>query len=73
MKRETEREEECKQAFTTHQAKNHLNFKCYLSGFDINPDHPFLGFSRNGIISCDCCGKGVLEFKCHYKHRNISV
>lgn len=37
------------------------------------PDHPCLGVSPDGIISCDCCGKGVLKIKCPYKHRNISV
>lgn len=60
----TETEEECRQAFTTDQAKNHLNFKCQLSGFVFDPDHPFLGVSPDGTISCDYCGKGVLEIKC---------
>ncbi|XP_048734036.1 uncharacterized protein LOC125650107 isoform X2 [Ostrea edulis] len=66
-------EEECRQAFASHQKGNHLNFKCQLSGFVIDPTHPFLGVSPDGMISCDCCGKGVLEIKCPYKHRDISV
>lgn len=69
----TETEEECRQVFSNHQKINHLNFKCALSGFVIDPTHPFLGVSPDGIIICDCCGKGVLEIKCPYKHRDIPV
>jgi hypothetical protein len=44
--------------WNTHQ---HINFKIELSGFAINSQHPFLGATPDGIISCDCCGKGALE------------
>ena len=29
-------------------------------------ERPFLGASPDGIISCVCCGKGVLEIKCPF-------
>lgn len=73
VKKGTETEEECRQAFTTHQAKHYLNFKRQLSGFVIDPYHPFSEVSPDGIISCDCCRKVVSEIKCPYTHRNISV
>lgn len=73
VKKVTETEEECRQAFTTHQAKHHLNFMRQLSGFVIDPYHPFSEVSPDGIISCDCCRKVVSEIKCPYTHRNISV
>lgn len=73
VKKVTETEEECRQAFTTHQAKHHLNFMRQLSGFVIDPYHPFSEVSPDGIISCDCCRKVVSEIKCPITHRNISV
>lgn len=33
----------------------------------------FLEVSFNGIISCDCCRKVVLEIKCFYIYWNIFV
>lgn len=43
--------------------ENHVNFECYQTGLFINPDFPHLGASPDGIITCDCCGKGLLEIK----------
>lgn len=34
------------------------------SGLLVCADHVFLAASPDGIISCECCGKGVLEIKC---------
>ena len=31
---------------------------------------PRLLIAIDGIISCTCCGEGLLEIKCPYKHRN---
>jgi hypothetical protein len=62
-------EDECRQAYSSHQTHQHINFKIELSGFAINSQHPFLGATPDGIISCDGCGKGALEIKCPFKHR----
>lgn len=43
---------------------NHTNFSVNNSGLIINPKFPFIGASPDGIICCDCCGKGCLEIKC---------
>ena len=32
----------------------------------VDNERPFLGASPDGIISCVCCGKGVLEVKCPF-------
>ena len=29
-----------------------------------------MGAFPDGIIVCDCCGKGLLEIKCPHKYRN---
>ena len=35
----------------------------------VHPCYPHLGASPDGIVICDCCGKGVLEIKCPYSCR----
>ncbi len=35
-------------------------------GLQINPQYPHLAASPDGLVSCDCCGNGVIEIKCPY-------
>jgi len=39
----------------------------------IDPQWSYVGASPDGIISCTCCGKGVVEFKCSYSHRDETI
>lgn len=41
-----------------------------LSGLHIDELHPFMGASPDGLISCKCCGEGLLEIKCSYMFQN---
>lgn len=59
------------EAYATEQKKKHANFSLRQSGLIIHQDHPFLGASPDGIVSCDCCGQGILEVKCPSKHRDL--
>lgn len=43
------------------------------SGLVINPTWPWLGASPDGLLSCQCCGLGVLEVKCPYSHRGRTL
>jgi len=36
------------------------------SGLVINSNIPYMGATPDGIINCNCCGKGCLEIKCPY-------
>ena len=47
--------------------QDHNNVECFHSGFRVNTQFPHLGASPNGIISCDCCGEGLIEIKCPHK------
>lgn len=51
-------------------SKFHVNFKLETVGLMINNLYPHIGASPDGIVSCDCCGKGTLEVKCPYTLRN---
>ena len=41
------------------------------TGLRLNPDYPHLGASPNGLVSCFCCGYGLLETKCPYSKRHL--
>ena len=58
------------EAFVESATKHHTNFSFEHAGLHVNPAYPHLGASPDGVISCDCCGEGLLEIKCPYKYRN---
>ena len=53
--------------------KAHVGFRCQESGFVVDKDDVFLGASADGVVSCKCCGKGVIEIKCSHKHQDVTV
>ena len=63
-------EENARQEYIAHMSSCHQNFCCELSGLVVNPLYPHLGASPDGVISCSCCGTGLLEIKCPYNGRN---
>nr|XP_033940133.1 uncharacterized protein LOC117447530 [Pseudochaenichthys georgianus] len=44
----------------------HDSFICQDSGLVLSPTFPYLGATPDGVVSCKCCGVGVLEIKCPY-------
>ncbi len=41
-------------------------------GLCVHPDFPYLGASPDGVVECDCCGRGVIEIKCPFSCRERS-
>ena len=54
---------------TAKLAKEHANFQYSAVGLHVNTSYPHLGA---GIINCDCCGDGVINWDQVplYKHRD---
>ena len=48
----------------------HPFFELQKSGLVLDTENPFIGASPDGIISCSCCGKGVVEVKCPFLCRD---
>ena len=65
-----EHEEVARNAYIESASECHDNFSCAASGLHVNPCYPHLGATPDGLIECDCCGEGVLEIKCPFKHRD---
>ena len=51
----------------------HESFSVKASRLVINREWPFIGASPDGIINCSCHGKGVLEIKCPFFHRESTI
>ena len=43
---------------------HHDEFDLSTSGLFINPSYPHIGATPDGLVSCTCCGDGVMEVKC---------
>jgi len=54
-------EKSARDQYVKAQKSKHTNFTVQDSGLVINPLWPFIGASRDGILSCTCCGRGTLS------------
>ena len=59
-------------AYMSSESPKHDALTCTPSGLHINPQWPHLGASPDGLISCKCCGDGLLEIKCPYKYKDTN-
>ena len=51
----------------------HTNLTVDECGLLINPKWPTIRAYPDGLVSCECCGKGTLEIKCPYSNRGESI
>ncbi|KAK3086709.1 hypothetical protein FSP39_022335 [Pinctada imbricata] len=61
-----------RQQYIDQCKKLHKNFVVRECGLFVDKKHPFMGASPDGIVTCTCCGKGLLEIKCSYMHQNVT-
>jgi hypothetical protein len=66
-------EDEARKAYSNKMTEIHENFQIQPCGFVVNPLYPFIGASPDGKVSCDCCGEGLLEIKCPYCVRELTL
>ncbi len=54
--------------------KKHQQSNVLGCGLFLNKDNPLFRSTPDGIVSCKCCGKGLLEIKCPHseKYRFLS-
>ena len=60
------------QEFKKKVSPSHTSFELKFTGLHVNPKYPHLGASTDGLVSCECCGEGLLEVKCPYSIRHTS-
>ena len=52
------------------QSKTHTDLHLSKSGFCVHHTYPFMGASPDSLVTCSCCGNGVIEVKCPYSCRD---
>ena len=65
-------EKDAKEMYVKTLVKDNGNFRVTRRGLVVDLAYPFFGASPDWIISCDCCGKGVLEIKCPFTCKDKS-
>lgn len=72
MKWGIDNENNAKTVFVQHAKKNHVAFSVKEIGLIINPKFPHFGASPDALISCTCCGEGILEIKCPFSLKDAT-
>ena len=67
-----EHEMTARNAYSVKNSKDHTNMNVSNAGLIIHPNFPHFGASPDGVVECDCCGRGVLEVKCPFSCRERS-
>lgn len=66
-------EEKARQAYIHAVQDKHSNFTLKPSGFHVPPEYPFMGATPDGIVQCECHGRGCVEIKCPFTKSHVSV
>lgn len=53
-------------AYTSSQKASHSNLKVTQCGLFVLQDHIFAAATPDRLVSCSCCGDGLLEVKCPF-------
>lgn len=59
-------EETARGVYASNAFTKHDNFSVKQTGLHVSRELPFLGSTPDGIVSCGCCGSGILEIKCPF-------
>ena len=46
--------------------QGHSSISVRECGLFVHPEHSYMAASPDGVVSCTCCGEGLLEIKCPY-------
>lgn len=57
-------------AYMSSQKTSHSNLKVMQCGLFVMEDHIFAAASPDRLVSCSCCGEGLLEVKCPFSAAN---
>lgn len=62
-----------RQLYVEKHLSTHIKGLCHEPGLILCMHNPRYAASPDGLISCKCCGEGLLEIKCTSKYKNLTV
>ena len=66
-------ERNAKSLYLSAMKTEHVDFNLRDSGLVVDADFPVFAASPDGVRNCSCHGKGLLEVKCSFKHKDLNV
>ena len=63
-------EDTARKEYVAIMKEMHVDFEVNKTGLIVDPMYPFMGASPDGLVSCTCCGRGVLEVKCPFSSKD---
>lgn len=64
-------ENQARDEYKAAMKAKHDRFSVIASGLWLNNDYVYIGATPDGLVSCKCCGEGLLEIKCPFKYKDI--
>ena len=68
-----ENEEVTRREYDLVSRGKHSSLQIKATGLHVSPKYPHLGASPDGLLTCTCCGDGLLEIKCPYSLRHTTL
>lgn len=59
-------EQSALEAYKIKSALNHSDLKITPAGLFLDVEKPYIGASPDSLVSCSCCGQGIVEVKCPF-------
>ncbi|CAM4659745.1 unnamed protein product [Leuciscus chuanchicus] len=68
-----EHEQKARETYEAYAAQQHQDLSVRDAGLHIDTSRPYLGASPDALLSCSCCGDGILEIKCPHCAKDTGV
>ncbi|WAQ94074.1 hypothetical protein MAR_006545, partial [Mya arenaria] len=66
-------EETARSMYSDKMRQGHENFNVSECGLFVDSTFPLFAATPDGLRECSCHGKGLVEIKCSYKHRDSKI
>ncbi|WAR07267.1 hypothetical protein MAR_017225, partial [Mya arenaria] len=73
IKNGRQHEETARSMYSDKMRQSHENFNVSDCGLFVDSTFPFYSATPDGLRQCLCHGKGLVEIKCSYKHRDSKI
>ena len=68
-----EHELKARKMYEAYATQQHQDLSVCDAGLHIDPSRPYLGASPDALLSCSCCGDGILEIKCPHCAKDTGI
>ncbi|WAR24001.1 hypothetical protein MAR_037670, partial [Mya arenaria] len=73
MKYHEQYEETARSMYSDKMRQSHKHFNVSDCGLFVDSTFPLFAATPDGLRECSCHGKGLVEIKCSYKHRDSKI